>query len=210
VKILTISDTIERKLYHEQCKECCADIDLILSCGDLPFYYLEFLVTMVDVPLYYVFGNHHIGPMLTANGNEVHGPGGCVNIDNKIVEFQGLLIGGFEGCMLYNYGPKQYSEYQMRQKIFKMKFQLWKNKLFKKRYVDLVITHAPPAGIHDQPDRCHQGFKSFRTFIETYKPRYFVHGHTHRYSAKDPWQTQYQETMVINTSGYRILDIENP
>jgi len=96
----------------------------------------------------------------------------------------------------------------MRWKIFKMKPLLWKNRLFKKRYLDIVITHAPPAAIHDQPDPCHKGFKSFRTFIETYKPRYFIHGHTHRYGLQDAWKTQYQETTVINTSGYRILEIE--
>jgi Icc-related predicted phosphoesterase len=208
VKILTISDTIERQLYNPECKEHFADTDLILSCGDLPFYYLEFLVTMLNVPLYYVFGNHHIGPMLTANGSQLNGPGGCVNVDSNIVEFNGLLIGGFEGCMLYNYGPKQYSESQMRWKVFKMKPQLWRNKLLKKRYIDIVITHAPPAGIHDQPDCCHQGFKSFRTLIETYKPRYFIHGHTHRYGLRDAWKTQYLETTVINTSGYKILEID--
>ncbi len=208
MKILTISDTVERRLYSLECKEMFGDIDLILSCGDLPFYYLEFLVSMLNVPLYFVFGNHHTHPMLTARGEERENPGGCVNIDNKIVELNGLLIGGFEGCMLYNYGPKQYTEYQMRGKILRMKPQLWKNKLFKKRYLDILITHAPPAGIHDQPDRCHQGFKSFRTFIEIYKPRYFIHGHTHQYGPRDDvWKTQYQETTVINTSGYRILEI---
>lgn len=207
MRILTISDTVERRLYNQTCKEQFEDIDLILSCGDLPFYYLEFLVTMLNVPLLYVFGNHHTGPMLTARGQEVESPGGCVNVDSRIVETKGLLIGGFEGCMLYNYGPKQYSEHQMRWKILNMKPLFWKNKLFKKRYIDIVITHAPPAGIHDQPDPCHRGFKSFRRLIETYKPRYFIHGHTHCYSLRDAWKTQYQETTVINTSGYRILEI---
>ncbi len=208
MKILTISDTIERRLYHTTGKEQFRDIDLILSCGDLPFYYLEFLVTTLNVPLYYVFGNHHTGPMLMAGGKEVESPGGCVDVDNRIVEANGLLIAGFEGCMLYNYGPKQYSEYQMRWKIFQMKPQFWKNKLFKKRYLDIVITHAPPAGIHDQADRCHTGFKSFRRFIETYTPRYFIHGHTHRYGLQNAWKTEYQKTTVINTVGYRILEIE--
>jgi hypothetical protein len=64
---------------------------------------------MLNVPLYYVFGNHHVQPMITTNGVEVNSPGGCVNIDNRIVTYKGLLIGGLEGCMKYNYGPKQYS-----------------------------------------------------------------------------------------------------
>jgi Icc-related predicted phosphoesterase len=44
------------------------------------------------------------------------------------------------------------------------------NKLLHKRYVDIMITHAPPFGIHDQSDRCHRGFKSFRTIIENTPP----------------------------------------
>lgn len=207
MKILTVSDTIERRLYNPNCRELVPKIDLILSCGDLPFYYLEFLVTMFNVPLYYVFGNHHTRPMLTAQGEERQTPGGCVNVDNRIVEYKGLLIGGLEGSMLYNYGPKQYSEAQMFWKIVRLKPRLWKNAFLKNRPLDILITHAPPAGIHDKPDLCHRGFKSFRKFIVTYRPRYFIHGHIHHYGLQEQWRTRYQETIVINTSGYRILDI---
>ena len=208
MKILTISDVVERKLYSLNCKERFHDVDLILSSGDLPFYYLDFLVTTLNVPLYYVFGNHHTRPMITEGGEKIAAPGGGVNLDMKIVECHGLLIGGLEGSMLYNYGPKQYTERQMRQKIRKMKPSLWKNKLFKHRYLDILITHAPPAGIHDQADPCHQGFKSFRSFIEMYKPRYFIHGHTHQYGLQQEWKTRHQDTTVINTAGYRVLEIE--
>jgi Icc-related predicted phosphoesterase len=207
VKILTISDTVERKLYSLKAKEYFPDIDLILSCGDLPFYYLEYLVTIFNVPLYYVFGNHHTRPMITAEGAEVISPGGCINLDNRIVHYQGLVIGGFEGCMRYNNGPKQYTEFEMWKKIQHIKPQLWKNKALRKRYVDIVMTHAPPFGIHDKPDLCHRGFKNFRSFIETYQPRYFIHGHTHRYTLKDAWKTEYRQTTVINTCGYRVLEI---
>jgi Icc-related predicted phosphoesterase len=208
VKILTISDIIERRLYSSTCKERFKDIAFILSCGDLPFYYLEFIVTILNVPLYYVFGNHHTRPMITENGEEQATPGGGMNLDMKVVDCNGLLIGGLEGSMLYNYGPKQYTERQMRRKIRRMKPSLWKNKLFKHRYLDILITHAPPAGIHDESDLCHQGFESFRSFIETYRPRYFIHGHTHRYGRQQEWKTQYQNTTVINTVGYRVLEVE--
>lgn len=208
MKILTISDTVERRLYNLSFKEDFNDIDLILSCGDLPFYYLEFLVTMLNVPLFFVFGNHHTGAMLTAHGGSVKSPGGCVNIDDRIVAHKGLLIGGFEGCMRYNYGPRQYSDFEMWWKVQRIKLQLWKNKLFHKRYIDILITHAPPFGIHDQPDLCHRGFKSFRTFIEQYHPRYFIHGHIHRYGLQKDWKTQHQKTTIINTCGHRIIEIE--
>jgi len=195
-------------VYNVNAKEFFPDIDLILSCGDLPFYYLEFLVTVFNVPVLFVFGNHHTHPMLNASGSHTNYPAGCINVDNCVVNCKGVLIGGLEGCMLYNFGPKQYSEYQMRRKIGRMKPQLWKNKLFQQRYLDILITHAPPFGIHDKPDRCHVGFRSFLTFLRKYQPRYHVHGHTHRYTLKDEWKSQYLQTTVINTCGYRVLEIE--
>ncbi|QLQ07363.1 MAG: hypothetical protein HZY76_15965 [Anaerolineae bacterium] len=33
-------------------------IDAIVSCGDLPFYYLEYLAGVLNAPTYFVFGNH--------------------------------------------------------------------------------------------------------------------------------------------------------
>ncbi|MCP4396884.1 MAG: metallophosphoesterase, partial [bacterium] len=205
MRILTISDTVERKLYSVKAKERFPNIDLILSCGDLPFYYLEFLVTVLNVPLFYVYGNHHTRPMLTADGGEVTQPGGCVNIDHRILSFHGLLIGGFEGCMRYNNGPKQYTEFEMWWKVQQLKPRLFRNTLLHKRAIDILITHAPPLGIHDKPDLCHHGFKVFRRFIERYRPRYFIHGHTHRYNTRDAWKTQHRHTSVINTCGCRVL-----
>lgn len=207
MKILTVSDVVERKLYNVACRDKFKDIDLILSCGDLPFYYLDFLISILNVPLYYVFGNHHTKPMITNGGELIREPSGGVNLDMRIVEYKGLLIGGLEGCRLYNYGPKQYTECQMRGKIRRMGVALWMNKLFKKRSIDIVITHAPPAGIHDEPDPCHQGFESFRKFIKNYAPRYFIHGHTHKYGRERTWKTQYQGTTVINTVGYQVIEV---
>jgi uncharacterized protein len=34
------------------------EIELILGCGDLPYPYLENLLTFLNVPLMYVPGNH--------------------------------------------------------------------------------------------------------------------------------------------------------
>ena len=35
-----------------------SEIELILGCGDLPYPYLENLLTFLNVPLFYVPGNH--------------------------------------------------------------------------------------------------------------------------------------------------------
>ena len=58
IKILSVSDKVDEVLYSPALKRLFADVDLVLGCGDLPFYYLEFIVTMLGGPLFYVIGNH--------------------------------------------------------------------------------------------------------------------------------------------------------
>lgn len=167
MKILAVSDVEEKTLWDRFDPERWRDIDLVISCGDLKSEYLQFLVTMLRVPVYFVRGNHDLE--YTDNP-----PGGCDDLDGKVLRYQGLRIVGFEGSMWYNGQPFQYTEFQMRRKLWKTRFALWRSK-----GADIIVTHAPPKGIHDAEDRCHTGFKIFNDIIKDYKPRYFIHGHTH-------------------------------
>jgi len=197
MKILTVSDQVEPLLYDRFDPSRFEGVDLILSCGDLPPEYLTFLVTQFNVPLYYVKGNHDI----RANG---YNPGGCVDLDGKLIWHQGLRILGFEGCHWYNGKPHQYTEHQMRKKIRRLRFNIWR-----KGGVDIVITHAPPRHIHDAEDRCHMGFKSFRRLIDRYGPRYFIHGHMHfNYTTNPQRITVINQTQVVNTYGYFLFEIQ--
>ena len=58
MRILTVSDKVEPVLYGPYIRERVGKVDLILACGDLPYYYLEYIVGLLDVPLFYVHGNH--------------------------------------------------------------------------------------------------------------------------------------------------------
>ena len=51
-----IADEIDRRLTVARMREM--EVDLIISCGDLPFEYLEFVMGAVNKPLYFVPGNH--------------------------------------------------------------------------------------------------------------------------------------------------------
>jgi predicted phosphodiesterase len=76
MKILAVSDRVVDQLYSSRVSKNYPDIDLLISCGDLPFYYLEFLVSALDAPMVYVLGNHDQSPQYTADGrtlSEVHG-----------------------------------------------------------------------------------------------------------------------------------------
>ena len=58
MKILAISDEESKSLWDFFDREKVEGVDLIISCGDLDPRYLSFLVTLVNVPVLYVHGNH--------------------------------------------------------------------------------------------------------------------------------------------------------
>jgi len=170
---------------------------LILSAGDLRPEYLSFLVDILNKRCYYVRGNHDIV-------YNVEPPLGCVDIDGKVVNHKGIRILGLEGSMWYGGRGVEHTEWQMRWKVWKARFQIWR-----KRGVDIVLTHAPPKGIHDGKDLCHTGFGSFVKLIEKYKPRYLIHGHVHKsYGYSEEKITQVRETKVVNVQEKHILEIQ--
>jgi hypothetical protein len=210
LKILTISDKVDELIYSPAIKHQFGDVDLVLGCGDLPHYYLEFIVTMLGGPLFYVIGNH-ANAVKGRHGlrGEWEYPGGCENIDGHVVRYRKLLIAGLEGSMRYNNSPDfQYTEREMAWKMWQLAPSLLLNRLLYGRYVDILITHAPPLGIHDKPDRCHQGFRAFVTFMNHFRPRYLIHGHVHVYSTLEKTDSVYRDTTVLNTYGYRTLEID--
>ncbi len=82
MKVLCISDNELNELYEgwtDEEAEKLKGISLILSAGDLDPEYLEFIETMLNVPLLYVRGNHD-------SRYDEEPPEGCVDIDDKVVE----------------------------------------------------------------------------------------------------------------------------
>ena len=47
------------------------------------------------------------------------------------------------------------------------------------RSLDILITHSPPFGIHDEDSQAHRGLKAINWLLRVAKPRYHFHGHTH-------------------------------
>ncbi|MBE0409778.1 MAG: metallophosphoesterase [Anaerolineales bacterium] len=176
---------------------------MILSCGDLPHHYLDYAASTLDVPLYYVHGNHDSRVRNAMVGNQITSFGG-VNIHRKIVFDRGLLIGGVEGSLRYNFGSYQYTQAQMWVHIFSLIPGLIKNRLIFGRYLDIFISHAPPWGIHDQPDPAHRGIKAFTWLLRTFKPKYHFHGHVHVFRPDTVTASEYYKTRVINA--YRFAE----
>ena len=105
-------------------KTLLEDIDLILSCGDLPPEYLSFLVTFAHCPLLYVRGNHDVK-------YEKRPPEGCVCIDDDIYEYEGIRILGLGGSMRYIPGVDcQFTSLEMKKRIRKLWLKLRGKSLF--------------------------------------------------------------------------------
>jgi uncharacterized protein len=205
VRILVVSDTVSREIYNERICALFGTIDLVLSCGDLPYDYLEYIVTMLNVPLLYVHGNHD-RPLHTEAGDIVL-PRGCVSVEGRVLSIAGLLIGGLGGSIRYKpSGEHQYTQWEMRKRLAGMAPKLWLNRFFRGRAIDIFLAHSPPLGIHDQEDPAHQGFAVFRKLIRRYRPRYFIHGHTY-YRAGRPRCTRVGGTEVIHVSGHEIIEV---
>lgn len=194
MKLLLISDTADPALWDNYAPGRLAGIDAIISCGDLPPDYLTFLVTMGNVPLFYVPGNHDtIYPK--------HPPEGCECIDGQVADFRGYRILGLGGCMRYNQGLFQYTEREMHRRIARLRPRL-------RGGIDLLVTHAPARGLGDMDDLCHTGFVCFRELLDRYQPLYHCYGHVHRqYVPARPRTLQYGPTTIVNASGRYIIEL---
>ena len=195
MKLLVISDAPDQGLWDYFSKEKLQGADAIISCGDLPSSYLTFLVTMANKPLFYVHGNHDIR-------YDRQPPEGCDCIDGRVVEFKGYRILGLGGCMRYNSSVHQYTEGQMKWRVFKLARDL------RRGGVDILVTHAPAQGLGDMDDPCHQGFACFRELLDKYSPLYHCYGHDHlQYVPTQPRQRQYGDTTVLNASGKFLIEL---
>ena len=207
MKVLAVSDQVDPRLYNPAVKTNLPGVELILGCGDLPAHYLDFLASTLSAPLFYVAGNHDVWLTDPVPG-EPHRSFGGTDLDEQVVAHQRLLLGGLAGSMRYNRNAgAQYTEPEMARKASRMIPRLLWNRLRYGRYLDVLITHAPPKGIHDTNDLCHTGFNALLRFMDRFEPRYLLHGHVHRYSPDEPAETRYGRTQVINVYPYRLLDI---
>src|SRR3977135_4636799 len=93
LKILAVADEVDSRLYGNRALHARTSPDLILGAGDLPAYYLDYLVSKLDVPLYAIHGNHDAKPPLEgSSGYEVCGASW---IGRRGVHIGGLLGAGF-------------------------------------------------------------------------------------------------------------------
>jgi len=201
VKILCVSDTVVQQMENAaHLRRRYHDVELLLSCGDMPAAYLEFVTSVLNVPLFFVRGNHD-------TGYDERPPGG-ENLHRRIVNYKGISFYGIEGSIKYNNSPIQYSDGEMQGMIMNSAVPLFARKMQKGRGVDILVTHAPAKGIHDLDDLPHHGMKSFLRFMDWFKPRYMVHGHVHTWDRRTTVITQYSDTCIMNINPVTLIELE--
>ena len=198
MKILAIADEESKYLWDFFEKSKLEGIDLIISCGDLDPRYLSFLATFTSAPVLYVHGNHD-------DKYENIPPDGCICIDDKIYVHEGVRILGLGGSMRYKPGNYQFTEGEMKRRVFKLL-----PNIFWRRGFDILVTHAPAYQLNDGRDLPHQGFKVFLKLMEKYKPKFFLHGHVHMsYGRNHKRYDRFQDTHVINAYDRFVFDYDS-
>jgi len=208
MKLLAVSDQVVDSLYSPNVRDRFGDIDLILSCGDLPYYYLEFLTTILNRPLYYVHGNHDTSVVYTDRGQQTMVPRGCEPLDGKAAVCRGLIMAGLGGSIRYSHQSRfQYTQAEMDRRALRLTLRLMMRRLRRGRWLDILVTHSPPFGVGDGADRAHIGFTAFHALMRRLKPRYLLHGHQHTYRGPQPL-AQVGSTTVVNVFPYRLIEWE--
>lgn len=210
VTTLVVADEVASNLQQHTLRELRPE--LVLSAGDLPWDYLEWIASSVDCPVVFVPGNHDPEvPDLRRSRNGVYHlggqycdgprPWGVEHADQRVVVAAGVRIAGLGGCVRYRPGPHQYSQREYAGRA---------NRLARRARragpVDVLLTHAPPLGLGDGEDRPHVGIEALHPLIEKLQPTWHLHGHIHPYGRPQP-DRSLGRTVIRNVIPWQVLEI---
>jgi calcineurin-like phosphoesterase family protein len=216
VLVLAVSDEVDDALLADW--HAVRRPQLIVACGDLPFEYLGQLMNRLDAPLVFVPGNHDpdiSGYRISRSGLPLRAglparppwPDGAINAEQRVVDAAGLRLAGLGGCRRYSAGPNQYTEWQQARRANALARRARWRRLRDGRGVDVLLTHAPPAGAGDGSDPAHQGFRALHRLTSRLEPAVLLHGHVHPYGST-PERHRLGRTEVCNVVGRHLLEIE--
>lgn len=233
MRFLCVSDQIDPLVYSASLKERYGDVDAVFCAGDLPMDYIDFIVTSLNKPTYFVFGNHNLNeyrfyssshspssvPMEQSTIYDMSHQHGGDYASNRVIRCKylsftdahgrksPLLVAGVSGSIKYNNGQDQFSNGEMFWQLLSLAPSLIYNKIRYGRYCDVFLTHASPRHIHDREDPCHKGFECFNWFIKKYAPTLMIHGHIHLYDLSAPRLTVSEKTTIVNAYSHVVIDV---
>ncbi len=216
VRVLAIADEVCEPLWGPRAAQLAPD--LVVAAGDLPWDYLEFMASSLDVPVVFVPGNHdpqvetgrvHRSGLFLRAGLPVDPPRpqGCTNVDGAVLDVAGLRIAGLGGCVRYRPGPNQYSQREYERRAARLGRDVQRLARRRPGRVDLLLTHAPPRGLGDEDDRPHVGIDALHPLIARLQPRWHLHGHIHPFGQPRP-DRSLGSTTIRNVVPYKVFDID--
>jgi Icc-related predicted phosphoesterase len=142
--------------------------DVILFLGDNDYWDLEMVASVYPhVPKYGILGNHD---MCIEGKQTVLDEAGIPNVHLKIVECNGIKIGGFEGSIRYK--PSGSHPLYTNQESIGL--------LADFPYCDVFVTHSP--SLYFEPDviTSHTGLLGVGQYIREKRPQLHLYGHLHK------------------------------
>src|SRR5579859_432272 len=122
-----------------------AQCDVVFATGDIDTMdWIPVLKMAPNLrkPAFGVYGNHDQRFMERFGVTDVHA---------RVVDYRGIRIGGFQGCIRYKDSPFLFTEAEAQQ---------WARDF---PVVDVLLTHAGPEGmLDDHTDEIHAGSKAVR------------------------------------------------
>ena len=159
--------------------------DLILSLGDV-----------ADQVILEASKAYNCSNVFAVRGNHDHNdntplPEPIIDLHMTTKEFKGMTFGGLNGA--WQYKPRGHFLYHQSEVCkFMSAFP----------YVDILISHNSPRGVHDREDGLHTGFDGLTNYILEHKPKYLFHGHQHMNR-----ETTCDATKVICVYGWKVMEI---
>lgn len=201
MKLLAVSDQrLPHMLNAEFLRRHHSDVDVIVSCGDIDPDYLNFIATILCVPLFYVRGNHD-----TRYTDD--SPGG-INLHRHVEIYKDVMFAGLEGSIRYNKGEPQFSQAEMFVEMLSLLPGMLVRRAVNGHGVDVMVTHSPPRFIHDREDWAHRGFRAFNWLIRLARPRYLIHGHVDLYDQREIRETDYLGTRIVNINPSKVISVD--
>ena len=166
-------------------KKLYDNCDVLLTTGDLSCFDFQGMEDWEDKkPAFGVYGNHDDGMYM--------GRMGIVNLHNKVIDFDGIKIGGFQGCPKYKESKLMFEEKDAKE--FADNFP----------YVDILLLHAGPKDmLDDKSDFIHMGSEHIKRYVLEKKPKYVFVGH--QYS--DDFMEQ-DGIKIYRVFGAKLIEIE--
>jgi uncharacterized protein len=197
VRLLAVSDEVDRTLENHANREALGRIDLLIGCGDLDPAYLAMLGDAFRVPMVYVRGNHDRGA-----GWQVHGRLLPERLPDAHAEtLAGVKLIGFSWPGKES-GLPRHDEGAAWRQVLKTGIRARLG-----HPPRLVISHAPPLEAGDDPtDPYHRGFRAYRWLAERLRPTLWLHGHT-TVATSPLLTTRLGPTTIVNVTGSALIEL---